>query len=107
MARRQHLLTTTLSVDSSAGATNTYNLVRIVRWIEAPLDRDISLDWEIGRVYQGNWDRVGNRHGGRKSYSGDDYDTLLSQSTPAAMEDKAYQDLVSDGVIGPGTQQDY
>lgn len=106
MARRQHTLTTPVVIPSLDGSSFTCDLVRIVSANNDPLNKrynvsavggcvDTEDEWESGPV------------GAGKNYSGADYDTLIGQATPAAMEDKIYQDLVADGQIGPGTQGNY
>ena len=107
MARRQHLLNSSISVQDAAGTTTVYNLVRIVRWDESTLDRTASIYWELGRINGGQWECPSSLHMGVMSYSGSDYDDLLGQSTPAAMEDKVYSDLVMAAHIGAGTQGNY
>lgn len=114
MARREHLLTTSISVDDPMGNSINYDLVRIINMEHFPPQKKLNVLWELGRDNDGQWDTIGSKHRGTKGYIADDYDTLhalasagASEEYMAKIEDQIYQDLVSDSVIGTGTQQDY
>lgn len=114
MARREHSLTTPLNIDDATGSSTEFGLVRIVSMEDFPPQRKANVLWEFGRDNGGSWEAAGSKHRGNKTYSGADYDTLhglsssgASEEHMAKVEDQIYQDLVSDGAIGSGTQQDY
>jgi len=109
MARRQHDLgENAVSVDTAGGTPVSYDHVRLSRYINYPALRRLEAFWEIGRTDGSDWvPSTAPGHSGLKVYEDSDYDTLIGESTPADLEDRIYLDLVSDGAILGGTQENY
>ena len=110
---RQHTLTTALSLDDATGTSVSYDLVRIMEIVHNPGSSNYSARFECGRDNSGTWEQAG-RHGSVKFYTGADYDTFRALNSAAAsekymdkLEDQIYQDLVTDSMIGAGSQGDY
>lgn len=114
MARRQHTLTTPVSCPMGfTGSPLSCNLVRIYSFQLDPVNKSLVASAQGGCLDgESNW-----QFGGlsvNKSYRGAAFDTLMDLASAGAgekyinkIEDKIYQDLVTDGVIGAGTQGDY
>lgn len=105
MARRQHTFTTAVSREDAAGNATTFDIVRQVVWHEVTPNRQLTVQWELGKIVDSAW--VSSGLTGIKQYSDSAYDTLMAVETSAGQEDQIYLDLVSDAAIGAGTQGDY
>ncbi len=109
LARRERTLTTGIAAPESNGTAHTANKVRISSVSIDPMNKTLTVTWELGWIDAGTWQNVGSWHQGTKTYTGTAYDALLDKAGKSwdAIEDQIYSDLEADGVIGAGTEADY
>jgi len=113
MARREHRLTSTITIDPYG----EFDLIRIHSLVIEldPGQEAIRAHWECCRDDgAGNIIWAGKLHSGVKEYLGADFDTFHKTTSAGAgeklmaeIEDQIFADIVTDRDIGAGIQQDY